>query len=141
MVERRAKWVETWHNIERRRQQPVSLNIYDHVEGHYNRRARRERVYVSKPKTRRRGKRPDNPAVLAMDTRCQDPENADDESTPVMDGYRKAIVQGWTPITDLHEAHKEDGRVRVGEEDPRCSAHSDRRIAVAINLNERQTVD
>ena len=27
--------------------------------------------------------------------------------------------------------------MRVGEEDPRCSVHSDRKIAVAINLNKR----
>ena len=41
----------------------------------------------------------------------------------------------------MEETHGTEGRVRDGEEDPRCLAHSARRLAVALNLgsHERRT--
>ena len=69
----------------------------------------------------------------------QEGPDADDEVDPI-DGYRRALIQGWTPVypDDHKDNHKGDGRVRIGEEDPRCSVHVCRRLAVAINLGPKE---
>ena len=65
--------------------------------------------------------------------------DADDEDDGVpMDGYHKSIIQGWTPLYSMDDVYGTEGRVREGEENPRCPAHSARRLAVALNLGPRE---
>ena len=90
VVERRARWVETWHNITRRSRQPMSIDVYGHVDGHYNRRARRDRVFANKKGATHHRRRPDKPEAFAIST---------------YDGIRKmpmmSLLKSWTDTVVL----------------------------------------
>ena len=67
--------------------------------------------------------------------------DADDEGERVpMDGYHKAIIQGWTPLWDIADpqVHGGNEEAREGEEDPRCPTYSAQKLAVALNLNKHE---
>ena len=152
LVERREQIVETCHNLGRMYQPPPSENIYDIVDGLSNRRERRVRLCATKKsKGKRATKKPDDPRKVAMPKhsgaagydRWIENEwgryDADDEDGGVpMDGYHKSIIQGWTPLYSMDDVYGTEGRVREGEENPRCPAHSARRLAVALNLGPRE---
>ena len=79
------------------------------------------------------------PTSDSVEPEVQEWPDADDESEPI-DGYRRALIQGWTPLypDDHKECHQGDGSVRLGEEDPRGSVHVCRKLAIALNLGPKE---